>query len=118
MSENQMASTLVKENFCTHIVLDDFTHHTAKGPVERPDPKDLLEAVSIFKAAGLKILMQVGAYRLTSKSTHPMQFMELAAKNSSRENYARKTLEIVKKRAFDGVSIHWFYPACPSVSKS
>jgi len=47
-----------------------------------------------------------------------MQFFDLAAKNISREIYARNALEIVKKRAFDGVSIHWFYPACPSVSES
>ena len=118
MSENMMASNLVEENFCTHIVLDDFTHHTAKGLVERSDSNELLEAVSIFKAAGLKILMQVGAYRHNSKSTKPMQFFDLAAKNISREIYARNALEIVKKRAFDGVSIHWFYPACPSVSES
>jgi Glycosyl hydrolases family 18 len=118
MSENMMASMLVEENFCTHIVLDDFTHHSATGPVERPDPTELLEAVSIFKAAGLKILMQVGAYRHNSKSTKPMQFFDLAAKNISRVNYVRNTLEIVKKRAFDGVSIHWFYPGCPAVSES
>lgn len=117
MNEQLTASTLVEENFCTHIVLDDFTYHTKSGPIERPDSGGLLEALSVFKAAELKILMQVGAYRLASKSTQPMQFAELAAKNSSRANYVQKTLEIVKERGFDGVSIHWFYPGCPHVSE-
>jgi GH18 family chitinase len=118
MTESVMATTLVEANFCTHVVLDDFTHHSVRGPVERPDSAHLLEAVAIFKAAGLKILMQVGAYRYTSKSTQPSKFSELAANNGSRVSYVRKTLEIVKKRAFDGVSIHWFYPACPNVSEN
>jgi hypothetical protein len=51
---------------CTHILLDDFALHAAGGPIKKPDPLKLLEAVSVFKGAGLKILLQVGANKFTT----------------------------------------------------
>jgi hypothetical protein len=97
MTQSLSTIEVVKADVCTHIFLDDCALHAAGGLIKKPDPLKLPEAVSVFKGAGLKILLQVGANKFPSKGTQPTQFYELAAENHSRVQYVMKTLEIEKK---------------------
>ena len=53
----------------------------------------------------LKILLGVGGWKMGSKS-----FSLMAARKSTREQFASSAIDFLRERDFDGLAIDWQYP--------
>ncbi|ENN70443.1 hypothetical protein YQE_12947, partial [Dendroctonus ponderosae] len=99
---------------CTHIIyafasLDPVNHHVVSNDEEYDIVQGGYKAVVALKRfnRNLKVLLSIGGPR--DEASH--RFSNMISAANGRRDFIRSAFSLVKEFHFDGVEIHWEYPA-------
>ncbi|XP_050304967.1 probable chitinase 10 isoform X2 [Anthonomus grandis grandis] len=101
-------------NLCTHVIyafasLDPDSYNAVANDEEYDIVQGGYKSVVSLKRfnKNLKVLLAVGG--LKDQTSH--RFHEMISNANKRRNFIRSTFNLIKQHGFDGVEIHWEYPA-------